>query len=75
MGKMSHIIFFPQIFHQICIYQHRTMFVYQNLIFHHYVFLLLQEHVPLDVESELREAMSDTVQKTADGEKRFAFSC
>ena len=39
------------------------------------MFFLLQEHVPLDVESELREAMSDTVQKTADGEKRFAFSC
>ena len=27
-----------------------------------------QETVSLDVESELREAMSDTVQKTADGE-------
>ena len=27
----------------------------------------------LDVESELREAMSDTVQKTADGESTFYF--
>ena len=27
----------------------------------------------LDVESELREAMSDTVQKTADGEYPFFF--
>ena len=37
------------------------------------MFFLLQEPVPLDVESELREAMSDTVQKTADGEKLLPF--
>jgi hypothetical protein len=34
----------------------------------HIPHLPLQEHVSLDVETELKEAMSDTVQKTAEGE-------
>ena len=72
VGKMSHIVFFFKYF---------TKFVYINtgpclfikISFSIIMFFLLQEHVPLDVESELREAMSDTVQKTADGEKVLPF--
>ena len=33
-----------------------------------YVTVNFQEHVSLDLEIELRDAMSDTVQKTAEGE-------
>ena len=46
--------------------------VYTALKYHHIhrydISFCFQETVSLDVESELREAMSDTVQKTADGE-------
>ena len=46
--------------------------IYIVLKYHHIhrydISFCFQETVSLDVESELREAMSDTVQKTADGE-------